>query len=77
MHVGIPTSLAGKQKAMKILFTADLHLNILARSPRTGRTSFDVFAEVVEWENPDAVVVAGDIGTPAQSARDHQPERRS
>jgi predicted phosphodiesterase len=52
-----------------ILFTADLHLNILARSPRTGRTAFDVFAEVIEFENPDAVVVAGDIGTPAQSAR--------
>jgi len=62
---------------MKILFTADLHLNIPARSPRTGRTAFDVLAEVIESENPDAVVVAGDIGTPAQSARDHQPERRS
>ena len=52
----------------KILFTADLHLNILARSPRTGRTAFDVFAEVIELENPDAVVVAGDIGAPAHSA---------
>ena len=53
----------------KILFTADLHLNIVSRSPRTGRTAFDVFAEVIELENPDAVVVAGDIGTPTQSAR--------
>jgi len=54
---------------MNILFTADLHLNIPARSPRTGLTAFDVFAEMMEVENPDAVVVAGDIGTPAQSAR--------
>jgi len=48
---------------MKILFTADLHMNIPARSPRTGRTAFDVFAEMMELENPDAVVVAGDIWT--------------
>lgn len=54
---------------MKILFTADLHLNIPARSPRTGRTSFKCFAESVEREDPAVVVVAGDIGTPAQSAR--------
>ena len=54
---------------MNIVFTADLHLNIPARSPRTGRTAFEVFAEVIELENPDAVVVAGDIGTPTQSAR--------
>jgi len=54
---------------MKILFTADLHMNIPARSQRTGRTSFDCFAEAVESENPAVVVIAGDIGTPAQSAR--------
>jgi len=54
---------------MKILFTADLHLNIPSRSQRTGRTAFDVFAGMVEMENPEVVVVAGDIGTPAQSAR--------
>jgi len=54
---------------MNILFTADLHLNIPARSPRTGRKAFDVFAEMMEVENPDAIVVAGDIGTPTQSAR--------
>jgi len=52
---------------MKILFTADLHLNIPARSPRTGRTAFDVFAEHITSENPDVVVVAGDIGSSAQA----------
>ena len=54
---------------MKILFTADLHLNIPACSQRTGRTAFEVFAEVVEQENPEVVVVAGDIGTPTHSDR--------
>lgn len=54
---------------MRILFTADLHLNIPARSPRTDRTSFDLFAELVGRENPDAVVIAGDIGTPANAPR--------
>lgn len=54
---------------MKILFTADLHLNIPARSQRTGRKAFDLFAELVERENPDAVVVAGDIGTPLLSSQ--------
>lgn len=54
---------------MKILFTADLHLNIPSRSPRTGLTAFDVFAKVIDQESPGVVVVAGDIGTPAQSAR--------
>jgi predicted phosphodiesterase len=53
---------------MKILFTADLHLNIPVRSPRTGRTAFDVFAGQVELENPEVVVVAGDLGTPTQAA---------
>lgn len=54
---------------MKILFTADLHLNMPVRSPRTGRTAFDVFAEVVHNENPEVVVVAGDIGTPTRAAQ--------
>ncbi|MEI8343153.1 MAG: metallophosphoesterase, partial [Verrucomicrobiota bacterium] len=54
---------------MKILFTADLHLNIKARSQRTGRTAIDVFAELVEQKNPEVVVVAGDIGTPDESFR--------
>ena len=50
---------------MKILFTADLHLNIQSRSRQTGRTSFDLFAELVNKEDPQVVVVAGDIGIPA------------
>ena len=54
---------------MKILFTADLHLNISARSSRTVRTAFDVFTELVALENPEVVVIAGDIGTPLQAAR--------
>ena len=53
---------------MKILFTADLHLNIPARSLSTGRTAFDVFAESVDLENPEVVVIAGDIGTPARAS---------
>lgn len=54
---------------MRILFTADLHLNIPARNPRTGRTAFDVFAEHIASENPDVVVVAGDIGSSAQASQ--------
>ena len=56
------------ERPMKILFTADLHLNIPARSRRTGHTAFSAFAESVSQENPDAVVVAGDIGIPGRSA---------
>jgi len=52
---------------MKILITADLHLNIPARSPRTGLTNFEAFLRSVASESPDAVVVAGDIGTPERS----------
>lgn len=54
---------------MKILFTADLHLNIPARCRRAGSTVFEAFAECIEAETPDTVVVAGDIGNPAQSVR--------
>lgn len=54
---------------MIILFTADLHMNIGARSPRTGRTAFDAFAESVGREDPGAVVIAGDIGVPGFAAR--------
>lgn len=54
---------------MNILFTADLHLNIPARSRRTGRTACDTFTEAVAQENPEVVVVAGDIGTPTQAPR--------
>jgi predicted phosphodiesterase len=53
---------------MKILFTADLHLNIPARSRRTGRTTFDAFAESIAQETPDAVVIAGDIGIPDKAS---------
>ena len=53
---------------MKILFSADLHLNIPARSRHTGRTTFDAFAEAIVEENPDAVVVAGDLGIPDRAA---------
>jgi predicted phosphodiesterase len=56
------------ERPMKILFTADLHLNIPARSRRTGHTAFSAFAESVSEENPDAVVVAGDIGIPDRAA---------
>ncbi len=49
---------------MKILITADLHLNIPARHPRTGRTAFEVFAQEVKAHRPDAVVIAGDLGIP-------------
>ena len=52
----------------KILFTADLHLNIPARNQRTGRTALDTFAEILGEENPDAVVIAGDISMPDRAA---------
>lgn len=54
---------------MKILITADLHMNLPARNRLTGRTVFDCFAESVEQEDPDVVVVAGDIGVPEYAAR--------
>jgi predicted phosphodiesterase len=52
----------------KILFTADLHLNIPARNKKTGGTALDSFAEILEVENPDAVVIAGDISMPDRAA---------
>ena len=51
-------------RRMNILLTSDLHLNIPERSRRTGHTTFSAFAESIARENPDAVVVAGDIGIP-------------
>ena len=51
----------------KILFTADLHLNIDARSI-DGRRVLDLFAEAVIRDNPDAVVVAGDLSTPSKAS---------
>lgn len=52
---------------MKILFTADLHVNIEVKSLR-GRDILDEFAEIVTMENPDAVVIAGDLSTPSNAA---------
>ena len=34
---------------MKILFTVDLHLNIHASNPRSGRTAMEDFAEAIRW----------------------------
>ena len=48
---------------MKILLTADLHINIPRRHPRTGQTTFEAFAQAVRDHQPNAVVVAGDIGS--------------
>ena len=61
---------------MKILFTADIHLNIPARHPRTELYAYDVFKGIIDQENPDVVVVAGDIGSPKRAA-DHLAEIRS
>ena len=55
-------------KVKTILFTADLHLNIGARSP-DGRGILDLFEETVERNNPDAVVVAGDLTTPTKATQ--------
>jgi predicted phosphodiesterase len=55
------------ESATGILFTSDLHLNIAERSPRTNRTAFDAFAEVVAAEDPETVVIAGDLGSPHQA----------
>ena len=54
-------------KIRKILFTADLHVNIDAVSVR-GRNVLDELEETVEREYPDAVVIAGDLSTPAKAA---------
>ena len=60
----------------KILFTADLHMNINATNPRTGRTAMEDFAEAILREKPDVVVVAGDIGAAGHAAR-HLTEIRN
>lgn len=62
---------------MKILFTADLHLNIPARHIRTGRTAWDDFEIYVTQENPDAVVVAGDIGSPVTAGKHIEALRKA
>ena len=61
---------------MKILFTADLHLNIHAPNPRSGRSAMEDFAEAIRREKPEVVVVAGDIGTASHAAR-HLTEIRN
>ena len=53
---------------MKILFTADPHLNIPATNRRTGLYALEVFKKYVDYEKPDVVVVAGDIGSPKRAA---------
>ena len=61
---------------MKILFTADLHLNIHASNPRSGRSAMEDFAEAIRREKPNVVVVAGDIGAAGHAAR-HLTEIRN
>jgi predicted phosphodiesterase len=55
-------------KVQNILFTADLHLNIDARS-LDGQRILDVFEGAVKRNNPDAVVVAGDLSTPSKASQ--------
>ena len=62
---------------MNILITADLHLNIPARNKRTGRSVLEDFAEAVRAGEPDAVVVAGDLGIPEESAKHLRPIREA
>lgn len=54
---------------MRLLITADLHLNIRATNRRTGRSVLESLAESISAERPDAVVVAGDLGSPEAAAR--------
>ncbi|MBE2205805.1 MAG: metallophosphoesterase [Chthoniobacterales bacterium] len=59
----------GKTHKMKILLIADLHLNIPASNPRSGRSAMEDFAEAIRREKPEVVVVAGDIGAAGHAAR--------
>ncbi len=61
---------------MKILFTADLHLNVGARSSATGLSAIEGLAAAIAEENPAAVVIAGDIGIP-KKAHEHVVAIRS
>ena len=54
-------------KIRTILFTADLHVNVHALSVRWRDILYE-FEEKVELEQPDAVVIAGDLSTPSQAA---------
>jgi predicted phosphodiesterase len=56
-------------KKMKLLITADLHLNIPARNRRTGQFVIEAFKAGVNEHNPDGIVIAGDIGIPEHSHR--------
>ena len=49
----------------EILFTADLHLNINATNPRSGRTAMEDFAEAILREKPDVVLWRGISALPA------------
>lgn len=60
---------------MKLLITADLHLDKSWRSPRSGRTVLEELTRTVAAERPDVVVVAGDIGV-ATRAHQHLVELR-
>ena len=52
---------------MRILFTADLHLNIATRNPRTRLNARESLSDIIAREDPCCVVVAGDIGACKQA----------
>jgi len=54
-------------KIRRILFTADLHINIEVTSDR-GLYILGEFGEAVVRDNPDAIVIAGDLSTPSRAA---------
>lgn len=53
---------------MRVLLTSDLHLNIPARCSYRGTLGVEQFAAALREQRPDAVVIAGDVGT-AEHAR--------
>lgn len=61
----------------KILFTADLHLNIEIHHTVSGRTGFHGFVKAMERENPDAVVIAGDLSVPSHTIEHLQAIRKA
>jgi len=61
-------------KIRTILFTADLHVNVDALSVR-WRDILSELEERVEEEQPDAVVIAGDLSVPSKAAI-HIPQIR-
>jgi len=54
-------------KIRTILFTADLHVNVEALSEHWRDILFEL-EEKVAWEQPDAVVIAGDLSIPFNAA---------